>query len=722
MRQVFLEKGLIKVKEVAQPLLSDSTVLVHVHYSCISPGTEGSHVQESQKHLFSNIAGKAHKVMHSLISEGIHGTRLRIQEKLAGTVHQLGYSCSGQVVAVGKNVQRFRPGDYVACAGAGLANHAEFIVTPENLMVHVSDKRFLPFASMTTLGAIALQGVRRAQLQLGEVVCVIGLGLLGQLTVQLAKRSGCKVIGIDLVQNRLEQAHQHGADYVLDAESEDVVNTIAYATQHHGVDATIITAASQSHAILQQAMQITRKKGRVVIVGDVGLYAERTPFYQKEIDLLMSCSYGPGRYDKGYEEKGVDYPYSYVRWTENRNMQAVVELLSSGQLNVFSFVETMPLDEVEQAYEKLNARSSLAVILSYQSAELVEHQSDSTKKEQQQSLSFSPARKDVMRLGVIGVGGFAKAKLLPLVSRIQGVTIQAIVDAQNAQSLTVSKIYGAACTLTDAQDLFSQDLVDVVVIASPHTYHFQQAYDALYHGKAVFLEKPMVTDVDQLRKLTSYLQEHPTVPFCVDYNRSFAPFMQKIKEQVINRSSPLIAHYRMNAGFIPKDHWTQTEIGAGRIIGEACHIIDLFHYLTDANVMSISVESLHSASDDLLSTDNMLASMTFTDGSVCSLLYTALGNNQLGKERMEVFFDGKSIVMDDFKVLTGYGFPKSFNETSLVQDKGHERLLNAFFSSLLRYESSYKPLIPYKRLHDVAHITLLIDELARHGGGQKVVS
>ncbi|MGB8468084.1 MAG: bi-domain-containing oxidoreductase [Candidatus Babeliales bacterium] len=710
MRQIFLQKNMIAIRDVCQPLLEDDMVLVQVHYSCISPGTENATIAASKQPLWTNLHTKLQKIVQSLQANGIHGTRALVNEKLAGPTYALGYACSGVVIAVGSRVRNLRIGDMVACAGAGYAHHAEIIVVPENLVVPVHKKELLAQAAVTTLGAIALQGIRRAQLQLGESVAVLGLGLLGQLTAQMANNAGATVFGIDLLDGRLSLAKQLGTDCIINGTLQSAEQIIAAHTAHQGVDVTIITASSASNEIIQQAMRITRKKGRVVLVGDVGMQLERDPLYQKEIDFLISCSYGPGRYDVQYEKEGQDYPYAYVRWTENRNMQAVVQMIEKGTLVIDPLIQQMPLEQAAKAYQQLQKQQTLGVILTYQ------HE----KKEEIADTSIKPARvfhtrhPNFVRVGVIGAGGFAKVMLMPILSSLKNVAINAIVDPHMGNALTSSALYRGARVLSHDQALFDEDLVDAVIIASPHRYHCAQALTALENGKAVFLEKPMVTTFEQLHLFTDYLTHHPQAPLCIDYNRSFAPYIQKIKRALDSRTSPLIMHYRMNAGFIPKDHWTQTEMGAGRIIGEACHIIDLFHMLCEAQPVAVSVEAARPYSDDITVTDNVSIQISFSDGSIGTLLYTALGHHEMGKERMELFFDSQSIVMEDFARLTGYGLPASFNEKTKIPDKGHRALIEQFFTSVIQHTP---PPIAFDRLRSVAHITLVIDQLAKQGGG-----
>jgi len=731
MRQVFLEKGNIVIKDVCKPLLDDFSILVSVHYSFVSSGTELATIQHSKANpFFRNVPQKIKKVLDSVAHNGIEGTKALIKGRLKGNIQALGYSCSGQVIAVGKKVKQFREGDYVACAGAGLANHADVVCVPELLAVKLRDKKFLKQGSLTTVGAIALQGIRRAQLQLGETVCVIGLGLLGQITVQLAKRSGCRVVGIDLIPERIRLAQELGATVALNAARDEIRKEIEFLTGHHGVDSTIITAASQSDAIVQQAMEVTRKKGRVVLVGDVGLNLQRSPFYKKEIDFLISCSYGPGRYDKRYEQKAQDYPYAFVRWTENRNMQAFVKLIEENAIDIHRLIaHEASLEQIEQAYEMLKCGKGLGVVLNYCSEQ---KQLDVKFKSETRSLGgvlsssgkpkVSPdvskgAVKDTIRVGVVGAGGFAKVKLMPIISKIKNTKINAVVDADVANGTNSCRLYGAAKALVDDRDLFKEDLVDAVVIASPHSFHSSQIINALRNGKAVFCEKPMVTDFNQLHRVSEFLKNHPESFLCVDFNRSFAPYIQTIKKTVQKRTTPLVVHYRMNAGYIPGEHWVQTDLGAGRIIGEACHIFDLFSFLTDANPVAVSAEALHAQQEDIFSSDNFTVQISFDDGSICSLLYTAVGHSGLGKERMELFFDGKSIVMDDYKQLIGFGLPRSFNKKTSSPDKGHEYLLKQFFATLK--EKNGKPPINFDRLYNVSQLSLVVDRLVAAGGGQQ---
>lgn len=722
MRQVFLEKGKAVLRSVDQPLYNDKEVLVKVHYSFISKGTESatlSNTKESPLKKFTkNIQQNSSKVVGAFKEHGLHGTLSLIKGKL-NQVFPIGYSCSGQIIATGAKVERFRVGDFVACAGSNIAYHADTVAVPQNLLVKVHNQEHLKNASITTIGAIALQGIRRANLQIGEKVCVVGLGLLGQITVQLARLAGCEVYGIDILDRRLTLAKKMGAHYAFNAQTHNIAKEIEFLTSHYGVDTTIITASAQTKVIMQQSMHITRRKGKVVIVGDIVLDIDREPFYSKEIDLLMSCSYGPGRYDSSYEHEGNDYPYAYVRWTENRNMQLFLQLLEQGKISVDSLItHEFDVTKVEEAYSRLEKHETLGVVLAYDSHIPTTPLFNIGSKEHSlmhKSIKYL-APKNIVKVGIIGVGGFCKVKLLPTIAQLPKIKIHSIVDTNGANSINVANQYKAQRISNDYRKLATDDDVNAVIIATPHSLHTEQALACLQAGKAVFLEKPAATTMDQLQQLTNFVTEHNPL-FCVDFNRSFSPFMQAIKKEVTGRRSPLVINYRMNAGIIPKDHWIQSEKNGGRIIGEACHIFELFCFLTDSTPVSISVESIRSDNETIKATDNFVAQLSMADGSCCSLTYTSIGSTALGKEYMEAYFDGKSIVMDDYLSLTGYGLPLAFNKKVRIADKGHEELLSLFMEAA-RTPNVSSPM-SYERIYMATKISLIVDQLARIGGGNK---
>jgi predicted dehydrogenase/threonine dehydrogenase-like Zn-dependent dehydrogenase len=718
MRQVFLHKGHAAVAEVPQPLLADHEVLVRVCYSFISSGTEGATMLASSKSLFEkfihNATNNTTKVLGAIREHGFAGTQALIKEN-AEKILPLGYSCAGQVLAVGANVTTFVAGDYVACGGSTAAYHADVVAVPQQLIVRIKDPRWLKQASITTIGAIALQGIRRTQLQLGETVCVFGLGLIGQLTVQLAKQAGCYVIGIDIQEERLALAQKCGADLVLNAKTTNPVDDTTFATAHRGADATIITAASNDGALIQQAMLITRRKGRVVLVGDVRIDFDREPFYNKEIDFLISCSYGPGRYDATYEQQGIDYPYAYVRWTENRNMACFAELIERQQINIDPLISGQyDISAAADAYQSLQKGAGLGIVLSYESISPKEVSTKALGQPIPTVQAFTPSSETV-NVGVVGVGGFAKIKLLPLLASLKQTNIHTIIDTNLAQAKTIANVYHAQAVDNAYQSLVENQAVKAVVIATPHAYHTQQAIDFLTTGKAVFVEKPAAVSFEQLDALQQFLAINDKSLFCVDFNRSFAPFVQDIKKVVYHRTNPLLITYRMNAGYLGTDHWIQSTQHRGRIVGEACHILELFCSLTDAQPVTIMASPLRGTTSDLLITDNFVATVTMSDGSCCSLTYTSLGDARMGKELMEIQYDGKSIVMRDFMELSGYGLPTAFNKKTTTQDKGHQALIQQFFDTVQGRRATAP--IPVQRILDATMATLIVDQLVRQGGG-----
>jgi predicted dehydrogenase/threonine dehydrogenase-like Zn-dependent dehydrogenase len=683
MRQVLLKKGEILVEEVPAPVVEDRYVLVEVAYSVISTGTELAGINRSSSSLISKALSQPDqikKILRVLREKGVQKTVALIQDKM-NSASPIGYSCSGVVIQVGQDVQGLKCGDLVACAGAGIANHAEVVLVPRNLVVRIPEGCALRDAASVAVGAIAMQGVRRAAPSFGETVAVIGLGLLGQLTAQLARIAGCRVIGIDLDENRVHVAETLGMNHGLMSSEVDVCQEVLAKTDGHGVDSTIITASAPADdAVIQLAMEITRKKGKVVVVGDVGLGVDRRPFYERELDLLISTSYGPGRYEEAYEGKGLDYPYAYVRWTEQRNMLEYLKLIAEGRLEFGRLVAAVyPVGEAAEAYRALQSpEKPLAVAIDYGLGT-----NDSRQKVATQ-VKCSPAREraGVLRVALVGAGSFAKAVHLPNLRKLSDLySLRAIVSATGSNAKETARRFGAAYCSTDYDEVLADKDVDMVLICTRHDLHAKMAIQAATAGKAVFLEKPMALNESELSELVKVLQE-TRVAFTVGFNRRFSPAATRLRNRVASRRSPLMASYQVNAGYKPPDSWVQDAEGGGRIVGEACHMFDFFNFLVGADVECIDVCAISAKTEHVSASDNFVSTLKYSDGSVCTLLYTALGTEKAPKERVAVYCDGEAFLIDDFRELRVHRNPKRGWKGR--QDKGHLQELVVFAEVLRR--------------------------------------
>ena len=675
MKQVLIKDGAAVVAEVPAPQVSPGNLLVRVSHSCISAGTEMANVQLSGLPLYRRAMRQpqhVRRVLQMVRDQGLSYTMNRVRGLLdAGSI--TGYSASGVVVAVGSEVSGFSVGDRVACAGAGIANHAEFIDVPVNLAVHVPDGLDLAEASTVTLGSIALQGVRRTAPTLGETIVVVGLGFLGQLTVQFLRASGCRVIGVDPDAQRRGIAEGQGA-VVLDSEGGSHVDRIVQLTDGNGADAVIITAASSSSEIVSQAFRACRRKGRVVLVGDVGLELKRADFYIKEIDFFISTSYGPGRYDPLYEEAGQDYPLGYVRWTENRNMQAYLAMLADGRMNLAPLnPRRFPVDQARAAYDSLRSASERTLI------SLLEYSADAdvTRKSLPVVRRGAAPAGDRIRVALVGAGGFAQGMHLPNLQKLRGeYTIRTIVSRTGANASAVAQRYEAEIATTDFDAVLGDKDIDLVIIATRHNLHAELTLRALQAGKHVLVEKPMALNADEVKRITDFYAAAPAnAPVLMTgFNRRFSPALQAARKILKDRTAPLIVNYRMNAGHVPGDHWVHGPEGGGRNIGEGCHIYDVFHFLTGSRWKDVKVSAISTGSKHWRRDDNFIANVEFEDGSVGSLIYTALGSKTHPKEQMEVFAGGQVLVLDDYRKLTVSGGTGRGWSASTIQKGQYEEL------------------------------------------------
>lgn len=674
-----LGSGEMKVLEVPLPALPAGHLLVRTHYSLISAGTEGSTVRTAR----SSYIGKAkerpqqvRQVIETIRSQGITQTYRAVMKKL-DAYSPLGYSCTGEVIAVAPDVTSITIGDLVACGGLS-ASHAEMVSVPLNLCVRLEPDADLKQAAYNTLGAIALQGVRQADLRLGETCAVIGLGLLGQLVSLILGASGVRTIGIDVDRAMVETARQRGVDLALGRDEDGIEGKIAAFTGGIGCDAVIITAATNSLDPINFAGAIARKRGSVIIVGAVPTGFEREPhYYRKELQVKMSCSYGPGRYDPSYEEKGHDYPAAYVRWTENRNMQAFQELIRSRKIDLgYLTTHTYRLEEAPRAYDMLVERSEpfIGILIEY------DREKDLGAVERLTVGKPVPVRGgSSASVGFIGAGSYAQSHLLPNLRECGGVRLAGIVNASGTGTRSVAERFGFDYCAGSGESLLADEAINTLFIATRHDSHAAYVTKALRAGKHVFVEKPLCLSEEELCAITAiHAEQAPHCVLMVGYNRRFSPLARMLRDAF--GTGPMAMTYRVNAGAIPAESWIQDpELGGGRIIGEVCHFVDFLTYLNGSLPTTVHATALR-ATPQLLDTVNL--TFTFANGSIGTIGYFANGDKGLPKERVEVFANGCSAVLDDFRTLTIYARGKKREKKLMAQDKGQKAEVEAFIAAI----------------------------------------
>ncbi|MBP7478249.1 MAG: bi-domain-containing oxidoreductase [Chitinophagales bacterium] len=712
MKQALIKKGKVLGEIVPSPLVSEGSVLIKVVNSCISAGTELSSIANSKKPLIKKALEQPEQiraVIDFARNNGIQKTIERIKGVTDGG-KPIGYSLSGIVVGVGKNVDSFCIGDHVAAAGAGLANHAEFVDVPENLVMKMPLGMPFDKASTVTLGGIALQGVRRADMRLGETCVVVGAGILGLLAQQMLQLSGIRVIVLDLDEKRLEIAKNCGASLTLNPSKDDALKTVETFTEGYGADAVLFTAATGSSEPLSQAFKMCKRKGKVILVGVVGMEIKREDIYAKELDFLISTSYGPGRYDNNYEQKGLDYPFAYVRWTENRNMTEYLKLVHENRIQLDALINKVySIQDVEKAYESLTgADKPIIALLSYDHESIKQLNTQSTESEYIFRLKDTSIQDGIINVGIIGAGAFATGMHLPNLKSLQNkYKITAIHTRTGSKAKAIAEQFNADYATTDINQILQDSKIHLVIICTRHDSHAELALKALEAGKHVFVEKPLATKQEDLNKLKAFFDadNSPKPMLFVGFNRRFSKSAQTIKKQIKGRLNPLFIHYRMNAGYIPQESWIHED--GGRIIGEGCHIIDLMNFFTESKINSISFESLSPANSKYSSNDNKQIILKYEDGSVCSIHYFAVGNKSISKEYMEIHFDEKTIVMDDYKSLKGYGINIPELNSS-ISDKGQADELLHIHDYLTKKSS--KPPIEFWDLVQTTEISFAIAE------------
>ena len=621
----------------------------------------------------------------------------------------IGYSAAGEVVAVGEGVSDLVPGDIVACAGAGQANHADYVSVKRNLVCKVPAGCPVTLAASTTVGAIAMQGVRRAAPQLGERVAVIGLGLIGQITAQLLRAAGCDVIGLDLDPARVARAKALGMAHGA-SDGDAFKALVRDVTGGFGADRTLITAATKSNVLINLAMDGTRRKGTAVIVGDIGLKVEREVFYRKEIDLLMSTSYGPGRYDAAYEVDGHDYPFAYVRWTQNRNMQSYLDLIAGGRIDIQPLVDrVISVDEAPSAYRELADGGSalpLGVLIRYPDDEReLPEPADATRVVIR---GHRKPKTGVVNYALVGAGAFGTSMLVPqMAKRPDRFFLRGVVSRSGSQGNNFAREHRVELLTSNLDDVLSDASFDLVVIATRHHEHASQATRALRAGKHVFVEKPLALSWDELSEVfETYITLTEKPLLMVGFNRRFSPAVRTLKTRIAERRAPLVIEYRLNAGYIPLDHWVHNQQGGGRNIGEACHMYDVFRSLTGAPAVAVLADAIDPGQLPYMRNDNFSASIRYADGSLAHLVYTALGPKAgLPKERVEIFCDGEAYIIDDYKSLT------RTSDGSVLwsgeQDKGHQEELSRFGDAIATGGDSP---IPFEELIETSAIALQVED------------
>lgn len=703
----------MQVLEVPLPLPRAGEVLVRNRYSVISAGTEGSTVKAARKSLLGKAKERPQQlrqVIETLRSQGPLQTYRAVMKKL-DAYSPLGYSCAGDVIGMSADVAGFRVGDTVACGGLS-ACHAEVVSVPVNLCVKLKPDTGLKQAAYNSLGAIAMQGVRQADLRIGESCAVIGLGLLGQLSALLLRASGIRVIGIDIDDTMVEMAARHGTDFALNRRESGIESRICTLTGGLGCDAVIITAASSSLDPINFAGAIARKRGTIVVLGAVPTGFDREPhFYRKELQIRMSCSYGPGRHDPAYEEKGLDYPASYVRWTENRNMQAFQELIHSGKIDL-SFLTThvFTLDQAPAAYDLITQRYKpfAGILIEYDAEKTYDFVSGRKAR-----CAFPREKKTLINIGFLGAGSYAQSHLLPNIPKSSDVSFKGVMTATSASARSVGDRFGFSFCTTEANEILQNDEIDTVFIASRHDSHAEYVLRALEAGKNVFVEKPLcltIGELESIKELYGSLREKPErAPLLmVGYNRRFSPFLEEAKR--LFGQNPMAMTYRVNAGAIPPESWIQDRhLGGGRIIGEVCHFVDALTFLTGVLPVSLFASSMP---DPCNLDDTVQVCLKYANGSVGNIAYLANGSKTMPKERIEIFADGTTAVIDDFRVLTVYSSGGAKTKKLLSQNKGQEKEVQTFLQCIR--EGLEEP-IPFEEICSTSLATFRILESIQYG-------
>jgi predicted dehydrogenase/threonine dehydrogenase-like Zn-dependent dehydrogenase len=706
--------GKIRVEDVDWPTARPGGVLVRTLYSAISIGTEGMKVKEGQLSYLGKARARpdqVKKVMQAVKQQGLLAAYQKVVNKL-DSLTPLGYSLSGEVISVGKGAEGFHVGQHVACAGAGYANHAEVNYIPKNLVVPVPAGVSMKHAAFATTGAIALQGFRQAQMQLGEIACVVGLGLLGQLLVQILRAAGVRVIGVDLMEARCRLAEELGAHAAVTPSEETVKELVTRLTSGLGVDCVFLTAAGASNAPVELAVQIARDRARVVDIGKIRMDLPWNDYYMKELDVRFSRSYGPGRYDPSYEEGGIDYPIGYVRWTEKRNLCAFLDLIAEEKVRLDPLItEVKPFAQAEQVFEQIahGADNVLGILFEYDSQAAVTRETR-LPRNVSNSLSARPSQK--VRLGVIGAGNYASSMLLPHLKKNDEVELVAVATASSLSGQNARRKFGFKYTTTDYKELLDSDEIDAVLIATRHSSHADLAAKALRAGKAAFVEKPLALNLGELEQLRLAVLESENDRLMVGFNRRFSLPVKETANRYAGMISPIIVLYRVHAGQLDVGSWYLNAAEGTRFVGEAGHFFDLISFLTQSRPVSVATHRLRpekASADDI---ENMTVTVQYENGSVGNLLYLTQGGLKVPKEYLEIFGAGKTVQMDNFESLTIFDANSRKKVKYGRMEKGQEAELKAFITSV---KTSAPMPISLDTLFDTTLLTLAAAQSAQTG-------
>ena len=687
--------------DVPAPSVRPGQILIQTTRSLISLGTERMLVEFGKSNLLQKARqqpDKVKEVISKINTDGLRPTINAVLNKL-GQPLPLGYCNVGKVIAVGKGVDDIIVGDRVASNGP----HAEIVCIPQNLVVKIPNNVTDEEASFTVIGAIGLQGIRLINPTFGETVVVVGLGLIGLITAQLLKANGCNVIAFDYDTNKVSLAKTLGIDAINPSEGIDQVSYVLNATNLIGADAVIITASNKSNEIISQSAKMSRKRGRIVLIGVIGLDISRADFYEKELSFQVSCSYGPGRYDDNYEQKGEDYPLAFVRWTEKRNFEAVIQAIANKNINVEALItERIELEDYQKVYNNISENNSIATILVYPENEINLNRSIEIT-----SNNFKPSGSG--NIGIIGAGNFTSAMILPCLKNTSA-QLKYISSSSGLTGTTLAKKYKIKNSTTDNNIILEDKDIDLVMITTRHNSHAKLVIDSLNAGKNVFVEKPLALNEDELNKIINvYKISGKTLT--VGFNRRFAPLAIQMKKVLGAADTPMNIIATMNAGFIPSKVWVHDmEIGGGRIIGEACHFIDLISFLASSKVKSVCMNSMGIESKE--NTDNASILLKYENGTNAVINYFSNGSKSYSKERVEVFHQDRTLIMDNWRKLKGFGF-KNFNTASSSQDKGHQNQFNLLINSV---QNGGNQIIPFDEIVNTTKASFATIESLKIGG------